>query len=147
MSTHTANTPPTNYVNHAVCRKCGGRCCKFTPGATVPADWGNDPAVVRAAVVAALRSQKWVVIDSRTNGPCVRPAMDSLTDHCIFLTATGCSLSDDKRPYECRMLEPRLSDDVQCKAHCRGKTECAEAWGGYDLYAMEDEAYERTPTV
>ncbi len=47
---------------------------------------------------------------------------------CIFLTSNGCKLLHDKRPHNCRMLEPNKDDCIQ---HGKGKSGSAIAWLDY----------------
>jgi hypothetical protein len=54
---------------------------------------------------------------------------------CTFHGATGCELTFEARPIECRALEPKASPwgkpDNACEAHAGGKRERAIEWAPY----------------
>ena len=128
------------YVNDEICETCGGKCCKDLPGGAHPEDFGMKPGDHLAPVVALLKSGDWS-FDCWENyigcrdGWYLRPATKerqgqwfdrSWGGECVFLDDGGCSLDEDKRPYGCRHLEPRV--DLNCIPHAGGKKDCADAW-------------------
>ena len=119
--------------NNEICRKCGGSCCKWIPGAFHPKDFeGKDLEQVLLNGFA----DDHFVIDSTDRGIYVMPNVKSGVKWgtCIFFTETGCSLSYQDRPHECKMLEPRENDS--CIGHS-DKDKCAEAWESYRELLLE----------
>ena len=47
---------------------------------------------------------------------------------CVFLTDEGCELSEDTRPYTCRMLEPSVDKCISHDPNEHGKLTCSLAW-------------------
>jgi len=127
-----------NYLNVEVCRKCGGTCCKSMPGAFHPED--IDKPIV-AEIVEKLSSGEWAIDWWEGEKPkyFLRPATTngckifdpSWGGICIYLTDKGCRLEPDKRPYNCRMLEPNPNDTEGCTYHGikdGGKYDAVLAW-------------------
>jgi Fe-S-cluster containining protein len=139
-----------NHQDAELCARCGGRCCRNLPGAATPDDFGND----MERVEAALCSGRWTIdwweggVEGNDGGFFVRPAIKghegerlhpAWEGECTFLTASGCELPHDARPYDCRALEPR-GDGEECVIHVRGKVDAALAWGRtLDALVDEDE--------
>lgn len=108
----------------AVCRECGGGCCKSMPGIAAPEDFGApDLDVMRERISAALATGRWAIDwweGDPTDGDldCVeyiRPAVmmhegrlrhPSWGGRCTFLGPSGCTLQHDDRPHNCRALVP-----------------------------------------
>lgn len=107
-----------------ICAECGGYCCKKLPGVAYPSDFGRSARTIREGVLAALRTGKWA-IDWWEGDPTGRDLVDQAFymrpavvgeagvfhgawdgNTCAFLTSTGCELSHDDRPRECRLLVP-----------------------------------------
>jgi len=99
----------------ATCAACGGRCCDAQPGACWPEDFGHD----LERIVAAIHGGSFAVRASRSGGPLwVRPAtvegrrrgakLDrGSTGRCsLWDPATGCTLTFDERPAQCRWVTP-----------------------------------------
>jgi hypothetical protein len=47
---------------------------------------------------------------------------------CVFLTDDGCELSEDTRPYTCRVLEPSADKCISHDPYEHGKLTCSLAW-------------------
>jgi hypothetical protein len=128
-----------------ICKACGGRCCQGMPGIAFPEDFGL-PAT--EALKAAFASGQWAIDwwegDPRPDQhqycqvyfvrPAVKGKEGQLRDPswggaCTFLTISGCSLEPEKRPRQCRELEPDMT--FKCDSHGYGKREAALAWVPY----------------
>lgn len=129
--------------NKEICTDCGGRCCKNYPGATVPADFGED----RDSILAALSSGKYTLdycdYVEGVRALLVRPAIvgneGMLLDfnnsgRCTFLTDVGCSLGYSQRPTVCRDLEPVA--EAGCQSNW-SKGKASLAWESYWLWLEE----------
>ncbi|SRR5216684_513985 len=136
-----------NYTNNALCGRCAGRCCQDLPGAAWPEQFGApDRDKLLSGIVQLLGSGKWSVDrwdgwEGEGGGQFIRPATTksktvidySYGGRCIFLGASGCTLSHGERPIVCRLLVPNemfpactftdLSDN--------GKYDSARAWEPY----------------
>lgn len=138
MSTHvTTLARHLPVINAALCSACGGRCCKSMPGAAMPEDF-TDLQVLEAAISTGRWTLDWVRGDivypyelERVLYP--RPAIDGhegVPSHhgyggqCTFLGAAGCELDYERRPVECRELDPGL---LNCEG-TRWKEDFAAAW-------------------
>lgn len=140
------------YEMPDVCGPCGGRCCKGIPGIYSPEDFGApNVEAMRDAIVKALASGRVVIDWWEDEGPeqpltfYLRPAIAGLEEwmrhaawngsHCTFLTPSGCELSHDERPFQCRALEPEPDVEKRrkegCKAHGGSKWDAAEPWIAY----------------
>ncbi len=124
----------------AVCRDCGGECCRTRPGVEAPERFlaAEDPA---AELARALDSGEWVLLehigvpwkDGEPPPPedrwrvilYPRPATVGERDAgivfagaerspCVFLDAAGCRLPFEERPRMCQALEPAA--DGECEA-------------------------------
>ena len=159
------------YRAKAACRACGGRCCKQLPGSAAPEDFGSTKEERVRNVTSALASGDWQLDRWEGEGELpeservvsdpywIRPrALDGNTGvfsytwggQCVKLTTKGCSLPPRKRPFECRMLEPKSrSAGPSCVAHFQNKLTVAEMWvdSGIDLKAIGRSVEEsREPT-
>lgn len=137
--------------NVSVCAKCKGKCCKSMPGIAEPSEFmaGNDRSTMATKLVEAFCSGTWAVdwwdgdieadhelsliyyIRPRTKG--VSVLLDgSWGGEYINLTDVGCTLPFERRPYECRTLEP--SENYP---HCKrlpgshGKQDLVRLWRDY----------------
>ncbi len=134
----------------AMCRECGGGCCKSMPGIAYPSDFGPRETLV-ATLLTYLRSGKWAIDwwegDIVEGGPLpciywIRPATvmgagklfdASWGGQCSLWTEKyGCGLPFRQRPYQCRNLKPRPMPERE-KSGCEGdgKEEAAHAWRDY----------------
>jgi hypothetical protein len=133
------------------CARCGGKCCKFMPGATHPEQFGApNKQVLVQNIFHALTTGQWTVDwwegdpapDERYMGKCMylRPAIvgrEHELEHpawggeaeCTFLGQEGCGLEPGHRPEECRSL--RVGEGGQCGEKDFGKKESAIAWRPY----------------
>ena len=108
-----------NNENKSICSICGGKCCKRMPGLNIPDDFNNDIRLI----FKALKSGKYCIDwwEDSPNIYYVRPATadkigflkdPSWGGTCNFLTANGCSLKFEERPYTCKVLIP--NETFQC---------------------------------
>lgn len=133
-----------NYLNVALCKECGGKCCKKMPGIAYPEDFKKP---LKKSLIEAFESGKWA-IDWYEGDPTnddklvlvyyVRPRIKGVKElfdpswggECVFLTEAGCTLKPTTRPMTCRMLEPITL--TKCVFHAaKNKKECAIAWLPY----------------
>lgn len=140
-----------NYLNLSMCKDCGGICCKRIPGACFPSDFGTSKEEVlknlREALRTHLYSIDWYNFEDCKRGYYVRPRTKlihkfaegdfpewQLYDYswggeCIFHTNDGCKLEPEKRPTQCRMLEPA---EPHCISHSgSSKLDAYKAWKDY----------------
>ena len=104
-----------NSLDLPLCRKCGGRCCKGSPGVWV------DPERFFAIffsgqhlTLAQLRERLpalGLVLWEKSGVPI--PAPCSLNSGCSFLTADGCLFSVAERPCQCLALVPNKATLLQ----------------------------------
>lgn len=135
------------FENPELCKKCGGSCCKFMPGANFPEDF-NLPSKekLEIALKSGLYTIDWWEGDPRPNknklsrGYFIRPAIKGkegkTTDPtwggvCTFLSRTGCKLSSDERPTNCKMIEPRPEKEGCILHDKKSKQGSAVAWIPY----------------
>lgn len=127
------------FENKELCSKCGGKCCKNMPGAAYPEDFGNDTQAIKKAIKSGKWAIDWWEGDPGDGKPeeayFVRPAIKGIKEiyhpawggECVFLTKKGCSLHPEKRPKNCRLVEP--APDGFCKTHKNvGKQDAALQW-------------------
>ena len=146
--------PILNNQRPEVCTPCGGKCCQNAPGAYFPSDFGDTDAEIRAGVQAALISGAAALSDY-DDDPYVRPAIrghQGIVQEvvvspmarfagtypktpCANLTSTGCSLDFDRRPMQCRILEPDPAGKV-CRLPSSVENDaCRKAWAPFlDLF-------------
>lgn len=140
------------YTKYDVCGKCKGACCKSYAGIYAPEDFGNNISV--DYITALLLTKRFVIdfndaIYATDNVPTVteknyfiRPRhVDeavlevSRSGVCInWSHNSGCSLSEEKRPYQCRMLVPLIEYGTPCKYKSEDKAsepDMAERWKSY----------------
>lgn len=112
--------------NKKICKKCGGRCCKWTPGAFHPDDFKRMN--LEDTLLEGIVNDQFV-IDNYDGVWYVMPQVigKNKWGTCVFHTLNGCTLSYKRRPRECRMLEPK---EGRCIAHS-DKKECSEGWKPY----------------
>lgn len=129
-----------NYLNTKICKQCGGACCKRLPGGCLPEDFGEPLFENLIKAFKTGYAIDWwegdpTGKDKVACGYFVRPkikGVDRLYDpswggECIFfIEGKGCTLLPDKRPAECRMLEPKK--DGNCIKHEVEKRTVAIAW-------------------
>lgn len=144
------STVPEFHGPGKFCADCGN-CCRHYPGGHLPSDFGLDiPAGVRAALESGRYALDWWEgdVDGHDNLSCVyylRPSTKGKEGHifdpswggeCTFLTASGCSLSREKMPAECKALRPRTTADGDCPSTLIKEDVCRE-WRPYQsLLAM-----------
>lgn len=136
--------PAVNTITRAdICSSCAGKCCKQAPGLFSPCDFGPSEKEMISAMTTALLSKRVAIDcwegtfdDSEIDSPeFLRPALSgqegvihhaSWGGRCTFLATGGCELEPEKRPAECRGLEPRPGGD-DCDSHY-GKAKAIRAW-------------------
>lgn len=112
----------------AVCVPCGGLCCRNSPGYLWPEQLGETEEARRARLIELLQSGLWQLAtyesswDDEPDVLCLRPATADTRGQyyapdggrCTFLGPTGCRLSWDERPMQCRALRPRRHPEARC---------------------------------
>ena len=125
----------------AQCNGCG-KCCKVCRGFFVPEDFGNDLSRMgRLSLLAASRSTGGRASGSTT---CVRPRRrwgevfdPSWGGECNYLTATGCELTHEARPRQCRGLVPGEPGVRNCIEPGAEKYDFVAAWSGWADRVLE----------
>ena len=115
---------PDEFVNNEdknICTECGGSCCKRYAGAYHPADFRHEiteeflESLFNPAIEIPPVSIDWYenFEEYGRKGFYIRPRHvggdevdPSYGASCALLTATGCSLDWDHRPWQCRALNP-----------------------------------------
>ena len=143
-----------NYSKPDSCAQCGCECCKRLPGSVHPDD------VSQEQVAEMLASGRWAIdwwegdpredFDKNKELECaeyLRPAIKGMEGkrrdaswggECTFLTPSGCSLHETKRPRECIDLEPGEGfGDSECHTHDWSKQKIAIAWISYQHWLEE----------
>ena len=86
------------------CSKCKGRCCKWFPGTWSPDDFQDIESELLDLII---QGKATIATHDRWLFPHPVITTNTFVGPCIFLSPTGCTLEWEKRPYECRMLEPQ----------------------------------------
>ena len=112
------------HIDTAICKPCGGICCKMQPGITAPAQWGTTQEERTENLKQAFATGQWAVDwwegDTDSDGDLeqiyfVRPAAIGVNylfhgagrdRACTFLSADGCTLAAEARPDVCLQLIP-----------------------------------------
>ena len=132
-----------NNQRPEVCTPCGGKCCHNAPGAYFPGDFGETDAEIRAGVSAALLAgttalsdydeEPYVHAPIRGRSGIVQEVVSK--SPCANLLPAGCSLEFDRRPTQCRVLEPDPAGKVCRLPTSVGDDACREAWAPFlDLF-------------
>lgn len=105
---------PFNYENKELCSLCKGSCCKTLPGQYAPEDLKETITydLVKKLLYEGKHSIDWLEGDEEIyylrpatiNGGMIDPSWGG---RCVNLTDDGCSLTEDVRPLQCRMLKPQ----------------------------------------
>jgi len=135
------------------CEECKGHCCKAYPGACLPEDISRlfPSSSLDKSVKQALDSGNFAVDWYEAADPIyyVRPAIvgddrkfsPSWGGQCVLLTDTGCSLSFDLRPNDCKCVQP--SKDHRCATSINGNIKLFHGgmWGktGIDFEQLRSE--------
>lgn len=114
------------FLDLALCRECGGRCCQASPGIWVdPERFFSTFFAGQRLTVEQLRDQLpalGLVFWERTGVP--MPAPRSLASGCIFLGPDGCRFSVAERPCQCLALTPdRKTLEQPQGCHCQSPEE------------------------
>lgn len=107
-------------IDYQLCRQCGGRCCQGHPGLwTKPEQFINDyfreKPLSRSDMESRLTDLKLTLRD--LDGILI-PAPQATSTGCIFLGNDGCTLPEQKRPDQCRALQPSLDTLLDDAIHC-----------------------------
>lgn len=121
------------HKNYSMCRQCGGKCCKGYAGSYVPEDFQQE--MTADLLVSLLKEGKvaidWWEGDARKTKINPRDSYELLRTcylrprhvnegaiqgswggQCVnWSLEKGCSLSEKERPYQCRMLIPKMKDN------------------------------------
>lgn len=116
------------YYDYEICKVCQGKCCKALPGSYTPED------ITRLYPASTLEESVMLAINSGIISidwweaykplPFLRPQTKnnihgiydpSFGGHCIHLAEKGCVLTEDKRPYFCKVIKPNL-DSKKCNS-------------------------------
>ena len=128
-----------------ICSQCKGKCCQGYAGLCLPNDIGDKSNIVENSI-SLIKTGKWTIDcwegDPRPNGKLgqvwfIRPAhkdsIGKLIDRpwggvcCLWTIESGCSLTLEKRPFQCRVLRPKKS--YQCGLNQQyGKEYVALKW-------------------
>ena len=105
-------------TKHTVCAKCGGRCCKRSPGIWSPEDLGWPEA---SKLVRNIESHvhRGLAVFAREPDPALRggeiwflmpPWLPAPPPErpCALLRKHGCTLTFARRPEACRRLTPSI---------------------------------------
>jgi Fe-S-cluster containining protein len=121
--------------NASACTPCGGQCCKGMPGIYHPDDLFSNMSDVeiKNKMITMLESGTIVFTDNEISDSrgkysirveSLVPRAGNRTKNwyqpfnygqCINLGDTGCTLSSDERPRECRALVPSPEGASKCK--------------------------------
>lgn len=135
------------HFNKKICSDCGGKCCKFLPGCMFPEDFKeiSKENILGLLTTGNFSIDSWVG-DIRPGKDLwdvsyfLRPATkgnegkiydESWGGKCVFLRNTGCLLSDNKKPFGCRILEPKENLEGKCKTNNGDKKDSVLAWVPY----------------
>jgi Fe-S-cluster containining protein len=138
------------YENKEFCKKCGGLCCKNIPGNYYPSDFNlpeTNPTQEDFNKLKKIINDPNIAVDWWEDDipkhflrPAIKKAKRKFDPtwggECIFLTETGCKLTYEKRPLECRNVEPvDLDKDEKCIMHGNLNKESAyKAWLSYNEF-------------
>lgn len=142
-----------------ICAKCGGRCCKNKPGATLPEDFGApNQKEMQCRIKVALKTGRWTIdwwegdprypnisLAKQWDNPkkylhtarYIRPAEKEKEGRLTDASWGGeCTFLTDKgceifdtRPSGCRGVKPVAND--HCPAIYASTQDCAIAWIKY----------------
>lgn len=129
----------------SICAKCGGKCCKGTPGLFLPEDISPtlDPQELFFNLSEMIASGDYDFYKHKVYGfhseyvlvpkPRVVGNKELTADwyrgafgDCKMLTPTGCKLSNDKRPSECKALIP--DESFECENTTLDRNDIYERW-------------------
>lgn len=132
-------TNAPNNENSEKCSACGGKCCKRMPGFYVPDNFKPEQ-LTKDGIIDLIKNQK-ITIDAYEDEdyslyPFLRPRAStdkcygnlSYGGTCLHLTATGCDLDFEHRPYGCRLLDPNACATEQSVIN---KEQISEYWLDY----------------
>lgn len=138
--------------NADLCAPCGGKCCKRAPGKYVPSDFGASKDEIIANVAAALAAgttalDYYEAHDDIPNIYFPRPAIvgyEGMQVHaswggqCTHLQPNGCAMTFARRPFQCRILQPRAGSLCIMPTEYSTTLDIASMWREYDLGRLVD---------
>ena len=130
--------------DQSTCSSCGGECCKWMPGMYHPEDLfsGMSDLQIKQKILDMLQSNNTVVTHGELDNKRVYVLTPSAGRHrswynmdnfgtCANLSDSGCRLSAQDRPFECRTLVP--NKDRKCKPSSDfNRDELLLEWSIYD---------------
>jgi len=125
-------------LNLALCERCGGRCCKGSPGLWIdPQRFFELFFAGQHLTVEQLNArlpELGMVMWGMAGVPI--PAPLSFLSGCGFLTAEGCKLSVNERPCQCLALIPNKKTlDQQQGCQCQSPTQASRVRGNQQWQA------------
>jgi len=141
MGTSVINKVKKGYYNYDICKKCGGNCCKTYSGSYIPDDFNEE---ITFEFLDNLLKKRKTSIDWWEDSPPLYYLRPRHINECIvcgswggvcvhYNESDGCALSEDNRPYGCRVLKAK-SNNNDCNTPEEdkgGKYGCAERWTKY----------------
>lgn len=131
----------TNNENSKLCAVCVDSCCQRMPGAYMPDDIDLDLQSIADKLAAGEWAIDWwedeePIYYLRVAAVGGRPILDpSWGGRCVFLIDSGCKLSFDERPTNCKAVLPSVSE---CKCPDEySKHNIALAWRPHEKLLME----------
>ena len=119
-----------NNENLSICSLCKGKCCKRSPGMFSPDQVKKELESIEQSrsIPEGFRvSTRFGRGLSYYHG--LAPDTSDTTGWCINLTESGCRLSWEERPTECKILIPQ--PDTKCLSDLDGLSELIEVWKPY----------------
>jgi len=148
------------YYQYDLCKSCGGKCCTHHAGMYIPNDFKEEITV--KFIVDKLQSGKFALDwwegdvmgkDKYSRTLYLRPrhvgerAIEgSWGGVCVnWLEEKGCSLSEQERPYQCRVLIPKEEKgELTCDFNDDDegdKKGCAKRW--YDFQEILEQSIDK----
>lgn len=150
-----------NNENKEICSACGGVCCNTLPGNSYPEDFGFEGITqeqVLEGLIEMFKTGNWQIdwwdgklpddICSK-NALFIRPSTKKgrgriyhgawAFEGCIFHTQTGCTLTFDERPHDCKALVPRAHKCMRPleEGQINAKLVAIEKWSPYEDLIMK----------
>ena len=108
-----------NNENRSMCSICTNVCCTQLPGGYSPnqISLSEQERLLRKELAEWDYWLTWNENEERfITWYYLRPAKKPGSSTCIYHTNTGCSLSWEQRPYECKALVPKKSLTEHCRS-------------------------------
>ena len=138
--------------NAELCTPCGGKCCKRQPGKYVPSDFGASKDEITANVRAALATGLTTLdyYEAHDDMPDIYFPRPVIVGHegkkvhaswggpCTHLQPAGCALTFERRPFQCRILQPSAGGVCSMPTEYRTTWAIASMWVEYQLDRLID---------